>query len=294
MGSADIILRSALQQNAGLHDDQLPGCLQQQAPLRDSLRDKRQVASSFSRAAASYDSVAGLQRDVADRLASWLPVASVERVLDLGSGTGYSQPTLCSHYPDSQLLSLDLAEGMLRHAREQRDLPGVLPVCGDAEQLPFADQVVDLIWSSLAIQWCQQPQELFRELWRVLRPGGRVLLSTLGPATLHELRYAWAGIDQDPHVNEFIAREQLLAHASAFTVGRAEVQTRMLEFDSLLSLMQELKALGAHNTNPRQRKGLGGRAVLDRLQKRYESFRAAAGSLPATYEIHYIELIKES
>lgn len=289
MGSADLSLTAAL--TAAVQGEKKQGENEQgEKPLRD----KRQVANSFSRAAASYDSVAGLQRDVADRLASWLPASAAQRVLDLGSGTGYSQPALCAQYPAAQLLSLDLAEGMLQQARQLRGLADVQSICADAEQLPLADRVLDMIWSSLAIQWCQQPQELFSELWRVLKPGGSVLLSTLGPATLHELRYAWAGVDQDPHVNEFIALEQLLAHASAFTVCRAEVEMRVLEFDSLLSLMQALKALGAHNINPRQRKGLGGRAVLDRLHERYDSFRTATGCLPATYEIHYIELIKES
>ena len=54
------------------------------------LPDKRQVAASFSRAAASYDSVAALQRAVADALLARLPVdLRPQRWLDLGCGTGY-------------------------------------------------------------------------------------------------------------------------------------------------------------------------------------------------------------
>lgn len=264
------------------------------------LRDKRQVAASFSRAAVSYDRVAGLQRAVADRLASWLEPQlmpqlgrqATDCVLDLGSGTGYSLSALRASCPTAQLLSLDLAEGMLRHAQPRQRRYGAAPLCADAEQLPLADRSVDLIWSSLAIQWCQHPVRLFDELWRVLKPGGRLLLSTLGPATLHELRQAWAGVDQDPHVNEFIPLPHLLACADGFRVSRTEQECRVLYYQALLSLMQELKALGAHNLNPRQRRGLSGRAVLSRLEQGYEAFRHADG-LPATYDVQYIELIKE-
>ena len=78
-------------------------------------------------------------------------------------------------------------ETMVEFARRKYPRAGDWLV-GDAEHLPLASQSVDLVFSSLAIQWCARPHLLFAELARVLRPGGRCLFTSLGPDTLRELR----------------------------------------------------------------------------------------------------------
>ena len=86
--------------------------------LPGALPDKRQVAASFSRAAASYDSVAELQRDVGSQLLGRLPQDFVpQRWLDLGCGTGHFSRALDEQFPGSHGVALDIAEGMLNHAR---------------------------------------------------------------------------------------------------------------------------------------------------------------------------------
>ena len=83
--------------------------------LPGALPDKRQVAASFSRAAASYDSVAALQRSVGQQLLARLPAAiTPERWLDLGCGTGHFSRALGERFPASQGVALDIAEGMLQ------------------------------------------------------------------------------------------------------------------------------------------------------------------------------------
>ena len=99
------------------------------------LPDKRQVAASFSRAAESYDSVAALQRNVGQQLLGQLPAAiNPARWLDLGCGTGYFSRALGARFPMSQGVAVDIAEGMLQHARP---LGGAQQfIAGDAERLP--------------------------------------------------------------------------------------------------------------------------------------------------------------
>ncbi len=260
-----------------------------------ALRDKRLVAQAFSRAAPSYDSVAALQRSVADTLLSWLPLAPPQRLIDLGSGTGYATPQLRQRYAEAGLISLDLAEGMLQYARVHREARADLSICADAEALPFAAGSVDLIFSSLAIQWCERPQRLFAEVARVLRPGGRFIVATLGPATLDELRQAWAAVDDDIHVNSFVPLASLRACTAGapLTAARELCEIRQLEYDRLNELMHELKALGAHNVNPRRQQGLGGPARLRTLAKAYERFRLPNGRLPASYELYFLEWIRD-
>ncbi|MGO3623240.1 MAG: methyltransferase domain-containing protein, partial [Pseudomonas helleri] len=107
------------------------------------LPDKRQVAVSFSRAAASYDSVAELQRDVGHALLARLPAGlAPQRWLDLGSGTGYFSRALAQQFPHSEGLALDIAQGMLAFARP---LGGAAHfIAGDAESLPLQADSCDL------------------------------------------------------------------------------------------------------------------------------------------------------
>ena len=65
----------------------------------------------------------------------------------------------------------------------------------DAEQLPLRDASVDLVYSNVALQWCNDLEGVFREINRVLRPGGLLMFTTFGPDTLSELRVSWAAAD---------------------------------------------------------------------------------------------------
>lgn len=255
--------------------------------------DKRQVARSFGRAAATYDSVAQLQRDVGRQLFQYLPadLPGSTKVMDLGAGTGFFTRQLASRYPDADILGVDIAEGMLRYARQQEAGGSVHWLCGDAEQLPLADASLDLVFSSLAIQWCENLQQLMGELKRVLAPGGHLLLATLGPNTLHELKSAWQQVDRYVHVNQFQAQDsvRLAAVAAGLKINHFAVEQRVLHFDRLTELTRDLKALGAHNINAGKPEGLTGRQRIAAFRAAYEGYREAAG-LPATYEVFYLSL----
>ena len=101
--------------------------------------DKRRVAVNFSRAAESYDCAAALQDRVAARAMLGLPSElQPEMILDLGSGTGSQTVQVAGHYPESNVLGMDLAMGMLSHARTR--YPQLNWCSGDIEHLPFKDQ----------------------------------------------------------------------------------------------------------------------------------------------------------
>ncbi|HOY23385.1 MAG TPA: malonyl-ACP O-methyltransferase BioC [Cellvibrio sp.] len=252
--------------------------------------DKKQVAHSFSRAAATYDSVANLQRKVGDVLLQKLtPNLEAQVVLDLGCGTGYFTPRLQSKYPQALVVGVDIAEGMLRFAREHHWLKNGL--CADAEYLPFADQSVDIIYSNFALQWCANLQHLLAELQRVLKPGGEIIFTTLGPATLRELRSAWEQVDALVHVNQFHEREQLEHHlqVNALQVIEFEHAPEVMQFERLSDLTRSLKALGAQNMNRGRATGLTGRKKIQAFKQAYENFRSN-NVLPATYDVFYVKV----
>lgn len=253
--------------------------------------DKQRARRNFDRAAARYDSVAILQREMADRLLERLDYVRLEpqRVLDLGAGTGYAIEALHRRYRKARVIALDFAQGMLLQARRRgRWLRRPLCVCADAESLPLADGAVDLIVSNATLQWCNALDRTFSECQRVLRPGGLLMFTTFGPDTLRELRQAWAEVDNATHVSPFFdmhdVGDALVRARFADPVMDAEHVT--LTYGSVQDLMKDLKVLGAVNATPDRPRGLTGRARLAALDQAYEIHRSA-GRVPASYEIVY-------
>ncbi len=262
--------------------------------------DKQAVRRAFDRAAATYDAAAVLQREVCDRMAERLQFLKVapRRILDAGCGTGYGSRQLLERYPEARLAALDIAPGMLAVARgRQSGWRGWLPrlaarrdsyLCGDLEALPLASGSVDMLWSNLAVQWCNDLDATFAGFHRVLAPQGLLMFSTFGTDTLKELRQAFAELDGYPHVSRFADMHDIgdaLVRAG-FDAPVMDMDGLTLTYDDLPSLMRDLKAIGAHNATAGRRQGLMGKGEWRRLLEIYEKFRRD-GKLPATYEVVY-------
>ena len=262
--------------------------------------DKKAIRTAFTRAATHYDAAAVLQREIADRLLARLDYMRIapQRVLDLGCGTGYATGLLARRYPRARVAAVDVAPAMAgvaqahAFARLPFGLGRVLRrsrfVTGDAEALPFADASFDLIFSSLTLQWCD-PDAVFRECRRVLKPGGLLLFTTFGPDTLKELRAAWRAVDSDPHVHAFIDMHDLgdaLVRAH-FADPVMDVEPLTLTYPDVPGVLRDLKSIGAHNAAAARRATLTGKAHFARFVQAYEVFRRADGRLPASYETVY-------
>ncbi|MCW0507412.1 malonyl-ACP O-methyltransferase BioC [Aeromonas piscicola] len=262
--------------------------------------DKAQLARRFGAAARHYDAHARFQQEVGlallDRMTgepvtpASLSTSSPISGLDLGCGTGFFLPHLASRC--HQLHGLDLAPGMLAQAALRGS--GAHLVCGDAEQLPFADQSLDWVFSSLALQWCERPAQAFAELHRVLKPGGQLLFSTLLSDSLWQLREAWRTVDDSPHVNRFLSLPQLqdAMAAGGFTAPRLESLTWSLAYPELNGLLRDLKGIGASQINDERQSGLSSRQRLQRLTEAYEAYRQPDGLLAASYQVCLGRLIR--
>jgi len=252
---------------------------------------KRKIRRAFDRAADSYDDAAVLQQEVCGRLLQRLEYIrlSPRRMLDAGVGTGEAVAPLMKRYKQSDLVALDMSEAMLAKASAQGSLlrrPDL--VCADLEQLPFADNSFDLIFSSLSLQWCNDLQTTLQGLLRVLRPGGLLMFTTFGPDTLKELRACWRMLDDAVHVNQFTDMhdigDSLLQTGFADPVMEAETIT--VRYQTADRLMSDLRAIGANATADGGRAGLTTPSALSRLRMAYEAYRID-GLLPASYEVVY-------
>jgi malonyl-CoA O-methyltransferase len=258
--------------------------------------DKARVRASFDRAARGYDAAAVLQQEVRARMLARLDYLNItpHEILDAGAGTGHATRALAARYTDSRVIALDIALGMLRVARAgqpwwQRLRGKISPaVCGDLENLPLAPSSLDMVWSNLAMQWCNDLDRVFVGMARVLRPNGLLMFSTFGPDTLKELRAASMADPAHVHVSRFIDMHDIgdaLVRAG-FSAPVLDVEHFVLTYDDVQGIMRDLKAIGAHNAAYGRPRGLQGKGFLKQLVAHYEEFRRD-GKLPATYEVVY-------
>jgi malonyl-CoA O-methyltransferase len=258
--------------------------------------DKKEVRRAFSKAATTYDAAAVLQREVCQRMLEKLDIIKLQpaRVLDVGSGTGWGSRQLGERYKGAEVIALDIAFGMLQAARgtagwwqklfgsKQRFL------CADVEALPLANQSVDMVWSNLAVQWCNDLPATFAGLHRVVRNDGLLMFSTFGPDTLKELRVAFDGVDGYNHVNRFADMHDIgdMLVAAGFADPVMEMEKLTLTYDDARAVMQDLRDIGAHNATAGRSPGLLGKTKWARIVQNYETLRRD-GKLPATFEIIY-------
>ncbi len=266
----------------------------QDQDLKDAyFMDKARVRSSFDRAAQTYDAAAILQKLVRSEMLSRLDLVKIKPqvILDAGCGTGHGSFALQKKFGRAQVVSLDIALGMLQKTHQQQPflskfLKQKSLICADIEQLPIANNSLDMLWSNLALQWCNDLDAAFSEIGRALKPNGLLMFSTFGPDTLKELRAATN--NGNTHVSRFIDMHDIgdALTRAGFSAPVLDVEHYTLTYDDIKAMMRDLKAIGAHNATQGRARGLQGRGFLQKLAQNYEQFRVD-GKLPATFEVVY-------
>lgn len=225
---------------------------------------------------------------VAERLLERLDLLKLrpQRALDAGAGSGQVAVALAKRYPRSQVVGVDFAIGPLlrgkpRWPRRRR----WFPVATDIEAAALRDRSFDLIVCHLALVW-NRVDLVLSEFRRLLEPDGVLLFSLFGPDTLTELRQSFPDQAQrcmggtDLH----IVGDALLAAGFVDPVMDAEHLT--IRYQSVDTLLSDLRRAGWTNLHPDRPRGLTGRGTFAEMRRRYEQHRVD-GQLPATFEIVY-------
>jgi malonyl-CoA O-methyltransferase len=269
--------------------------------------DRRVVAQHFSRAAQSYDAAAILQKEVAFRLAERWPFVTMQpqQVMDLGTGTGFLAQHIQQYYPQTQLVAVDLSETMLKQCRSKllpastwwqkfnpfANSANAAFVNADAYQLPFADSSMDMLVSSLMLQWCDDLPKVLAECRRVLKPNGVLFMASLGPDTLKEIRLAWQAVDDEraEHTLNFADLHDLGDALSrvGFSDPVCDVEHITLTYANVTAALKDLKAIGATNASVQRQKGLMGKDKWHAFLAAYEAQAMSDGRIPATFEVVY-------
>ncbi len=254
--------------------------------------DKQSVKKFSNRAAKSYDNAGVLQEEVRNRLLERLHYMRHQprTALDVGCGTGKAVRGLQKAYPRARVYAIDIARQMLLQARSNfRPLSKPRLVAADMERLPFAGQAFDLVFSSLALPWCNDLKATLSEFARVARPGALLLFSSFGPGTLRELAASWQEIDSRPHVHRFVDMHDVgdAMMAAGFAQPVVDAEVIRMEYREFGKLLDDLKNTGACNADIERRRGLMTPAQLRRLELGYREHGFEDGRFVASYEVVY-------
>jgi len=155
-------------------------------------RKPQEVAAMFDNVAARYDLTndvlsLGLDRRWRRAVVKAVAARPGERVLDLAAGTGTSTEPFRAD--GAEVVPCDFSLGMLREGKRRRThLPFV---AGDAARLPFADVSFDAVTISFGLRNVHEPDGALREMLRVTRPGGRLLICEFSHPTWRPFRTAY-------------------------------------------------------------------------------------------------------
>lgn len=246
---------------------------------------KQEIARRFSSAASTYASFADLQAAIADTLLDACCPQGI--VLDAGCGCGRESVLLSGHAAVEKVIALDMAPAMLAAIPP---VASVQPLPGDIEALPLPDASVDVVFSSFAMQWCESREQACREIFRVLKPGGRLLASVPGPDSLAALRAS--GL---LHVNEFASAQDWATALmqAGFSACEFTQNDFSAHFVTVRELLHALQGIGANTSDAPRDNHLRGKQWLQQVTSALEQQREPAG-LPLRYDVIFMQATRET
>ena len=177
------------------------------------------VQGVFNSVASKYDVMndvmsLGVHRIWKDMMMDWLAPSSDQKLLDVAGGTGdiafrFLKRSCFGHATVLDLTSSMLTEGQKRAEAEQM-VNQIDWVVGDAMHLPFEDNVFDVYTVSFGIRNVTRPQEALEEAYRVLKPGGRIMVLEFSqiPVPLGQWFYDRYSFNFIPKMGEIITNDR--------------------------------------------------------------------------------------
>lgn len=240
---------------------------------------RARIGAAFA-AAHDYDRHARVQARIAQGLArriAALPLPPGPGLLEIGCGTGHLTAALAETGLGGDWLITDLSPAMVDRARARLgESPArrFAPLDGEHGPTP-AEAPFDLVCSSLAFQWFEDPASAARRLMDWVRPGGWLAIATLSERTFHEWRTAHAALGREPGTVPLPPPDRF---AALFPGARVITETETERHQTARDFLHALKAIGAATPAPGHRPLTPGE--LRRVMREFE----AAGA-QATYQV---------
>ncbi len=214
-------------------------------------KDKSEkVQGVFSSVASKYDVMndvmsLGIHRAWKDAMMDWLAPIRGQALLDVAGGTGDISFRFLKRASGANATVLDLTESMLEEGRKRAKNVGISGqlkwVVGDAMALPFEDDSFDVYTISFGIRNVTDPQKALSEAYRVLKPGGRIMVLEFShiPNDLLQWFYDKYSFNVIPRLGQIIASDR-----SSYQYLVESIR----KFPKQESFMKLVNAAGSENT----------------------------------------------
>jgi len=256
----------------------------------------RKIRKAFSDAAIQYDVLTSMHKEIGrELLHKIIDTEKNERILDVGMGTGWLTKRVSFYFPESLIVGLDVAEGMVDIANEKKE--GFHIIHAHAAHLPFQEGSFDIILSNLALQWIVDLKTVFQGCHISLKEGGRFHFTLFGYNTLNELFDCLQRVWQEKKSGQALsvrrlptmAEVDLYLQETGWRNIRVDYERIKVHFPSMMDLLKWIKAIGANSLSAQTYLG---KDFFKRTNDLYNSsFRDRLG-ICATFEVIWAEAEK--
>jgi len=253
----------------------------------------QKIRKAFSESAVQYDVLAQLHREIGRELTAKLKeIEPSDVVLDIGMGTGWLTKRLKNYFPDSTVIGLDFATGMIEQARKQDSDFDI--VQADARALPFKEDTMDIITSNLAYQWMDNLMQSFKCCYSHLKNGGTLCLTMFGRQTLDELFVAFEqckGGKKSLPFRRLASRDDIkqAVMSAGFHNVSVDYEQIKVRFPDMLALIQWIKGIGA---NVNDKEIFIGKELLAKANDYYNGHFKDRLGIYATFEVVWVQANK--
>lgn len=256
----------------------------------------RKIRQAFSQAAIQYDVLASLHKEIGRELVKKiLPTDPCRRILDIGMGTGWLTGRMAYYFPESQVVGLDFAQGMVEYARKAHE--GFQIIQADARSMPFKAESFDVIASNLAFQWIPNLTHVFESCRRNLHKDGRLCLTLFGHRTFEELftcldQSKPCRFDTSPlpirRLVDCSGVEQALRQAG-FSQSSVDYEIIKVHFPDMMALMKWIRNIGANHLGEDLHIG---KEWFVRANDRYDQMYRDRLGIISTFEVIWVDARK--
>jgi len=255
------------------------------------MKREKAVERNFSRYAHAYDRYAEIQNIAANELIDYLPSGAVNKIFEIGCGTGNYTRMLQEKFPKAKITAIDISPKMIEVAVEKASSLNTTFITSNAETITLND-TFDIITANAAIHWLENIVVAVEKYKNLLTENGIFAFSFFGPETFSELGKALEdtlGGKATITAGNFLEPEKLrmVMEESFSGITTKEMMARK-DYPSLLALLNNIKYTGTRG------KGLDlgkpwNKGLLQRIEAAYLK---RYGKIRATYQISFYKAIK--
>lgn len=205
-----------------------------------------EVKRVFNRAAHIYDYNCLLQLTVARQLIEMIKpkIKRVNKMIDLGCGTGLSTQILQSEIKPGELYAVDIANQCLSIAASRLGLESIVESSFDC--VPFEDEVFDVVFSSMSFQWSCDINKTIQEAMRLLKPKGVLAFALPTDQSFKDLHAIFKSLGYYHVLNHFVSSEKIYELLSGGKILTFCERKYVLHFDNFFTLLKSIKNVGAN------------------------------------------------